>query len=304
MSRVYNTSKVLDCIQEIYDLSKNPSVFPISRVCKKHNLSSHISKVVVAHGIVKIVNSKRPYKYQWNSVEPNMKMANAVIKETSKLSRKYIALRLEKEQNERLKSSQELDLNVDDVPNQPIESKGMIDITQFDIVEKGLVENLKKVVSELSFEIKELHQDKERLNKIISDNADQFTETLQLHEQVTHLESKLEKVGKEWTEKREKFESDIETYKEMIADFKKANPKYDKWIPGLGWGKTVSPFFEKECKNCGAFYDSNHVSSEYCSDSCRYEFNNQKKKTKKEPQSAPVNSKEFSLLWGLIKVKK
>jgi hypothetical protein len=51
---------------------------------------------------------------------------------------------------------------------------------------------------------------------------------------------------------------------------------------------------EKPCKNCDDTFEQKHVLSQYCSDSCRYEYNNRKKK----------NLKELSIFWGLIKIKR
>lgn len=98
--KVYDTQKVLDCITEIYELSKSPKAFSLSDVCRKYNLGSTIGKVMVQNGIIKIYKKGRPKYYLWNSIMPNVRMANSVIDRASKHGKEY-RKELEERKNEK-----------------------------------------------------------------------------------------------------------------------------------------------------------------------------------------------------------
>lgn len=85
----YNRENVYHALIDIYNLTQKPSELAISKIFRKHNLSGTIGTILVKNGILKVVKSKRPRTYLWNSVKPHYKMVDNVIDKTQELSKFY-----------------------------------------------------------------------------------------------------------------------------------------------------------------------------------------------------------------------
>jgi len=106
----YNRQNVYDALFEIYELTQKPTELAISKIFRQHNLSGTIGTILVKNGIVKVVKSKRPKMYLWNSVKPHYKMVDNVIEKTQELSKFY----KENPKKQKLDVAKQNDKTIDD----------------------------------------------------------------------------------------------------------------------------------------------------------------------------------------------
>jgi hypothetical protein len=288
MSRKYNPVKVLDCLNELYVQYKEPTKFPITNICRNNQLSTHISKVLVDRGIIKITNNKRPYEYQWNSVEPHLKMAKAVIEETTKLSRFYLLNKKSKFPNNLFHASE---VNDQESTN---EKTSKLKISDIDISEKGEIQLLRNTLQEKNQTIEILKNEKASLLESMDGNYEAYKK------QISELESKLKKVtqynqnlGEECVGlkfKMEAYEEELLGLKNLKSQIlRDCNIQETKFKEKLAtYDQLVEKQQEKiellEERTKGKKY--NHLTG--------WGDGVEEKKA----------SKEYNFLWGMIKIKK
>jgi len=293
MSKKYSPAKVLDCLTELSVRYKDPTKFPITNICRNFQLSTHVSKVLVDRGIIKITNNKRPFEYQWNSVEPHMKMAKAVIEETTKLSRSYLLNRKSKIDDDVFYAveADERETKTQEMPK----SKGkFLDITEFDIFKKGEFELLKNTLKEKEDTIEILKNEKASLLESMDSNHEAY------QKQISELESKLKKVTQ--------YNQNLG---EECVGLKFKMEAYEEELLGL---KSLKSQILRDCniqetkfKEKLATYDQLVEKQQQ-----KIELLEERTKGKKynhltgwgDGVEEKKASKEYNFLWGMIKIKK
>lgn len=140
--------KTLNFLQDLYELTKNDYVyFPLKDFTEKHRISSIKSTMVIKNKIIvrrKIKETGGRYEYKWNTIKPNIKMAQKInyIQYTEYLSKKKIDLfkqplivdtnkTIQEEKVTRSKKSTHREKKVDNIEKGKIEVKQQKEFSLF-----------------------------------------------------------------------------------------------------------------------------------------------------------------------------
>lgn len=197
MTTVFTQEKKMDCLNKlkiIQHLTKNGEISYIYDHISKYNIISTYIPVLKTAGIIRVYKKEgKAMFYIWNTIEPNIHMAEKTLQQISAYNEKNMAKRKEKLA---LKDAQQIKLPVDepfenqDEPTQkiiPVETAAKMlnysdierlfgkPLSDFEMMDKGTKEKLQSlekendrlsnIVKDLNKELVDVHAIKRQLEK-------------------------------------------------------------------------------------------------------------------------------------------
>lgn len=292
--REYDTMRVYNSLKVLRKMTEKPVELKLAKefCTRERGLNTYIIQVLTKKGIIKIVKKGQPNVYQWNTIEPNERMAFAVINEAQKIGVQY---------RQKNKKSAKIQKTTD------MNDKKYVEVNNS---EKSLLESIKEsgetatsVMTIDRSEFVEFEKTLEERSKIIQNLEKELSIT---KEQLSNLEAR--------------YLRDLEKYQEMFEDLKK---QYDSVVsnsdsrllfmpPDMIESSEIdtnneSAFYKRSCKHCSKEFIARRSDKIFCSTRCKSGYTNdqlrmEKTKSKKESKDNSSSDKGVKLMWGLISI--
>jgi hypothetical protein len=288
-----NQQAVFNFLNEAYEILQNTENVSMSLLIRKHKLGTYILPVLIDGGILKKIKKAQ---YKWSSIPPNMKMAEKVIQETRKKNKLIMYKYFEKpETNEIIDPFEDGEVfEISDISDIEEPKHIGIDIGEYQVISNDEFQAWKNTLKEKEDIIEILKNEKASLLESMDSNYEAY------QKQISELESNLKRVaeynqnlGEECVGlkfKMEAYEQELLSLKNLKSQIlKDCNIQETKFKEKTTLYENL---IDKQQEKIDLLEDKLNLKKYKRFTNLDHEFEKEKV------------SKEFSLLWGVIKIKR